>query len=98
MRLFGNLVVRTISIILGYAFAVMAAGLFLSFGFFREVFGGSFDAAHGEYVFEGVSIGLVSIYLSAVIAWIAALPAAIAIAITEMMRWQSATILSLIHI
>ena len=103
MQSLGHFIVRLVAILFGVFIAMLAAGMFLSFGMFFGAFTEFFtelswtlngDPYHAEEL-DGLVTLLVVIagfFTSFHVASIAALPAAIAIAIAEMMRWQGMTI------
>ena len=91
VRLLGNLLVRSLAILFGYVLAVAAAALFLAFGYYREIFGGTLEYGDEFIIFDTVSISAVTLYLMFIITWLALLPAALLIAVCELMRWSSIT-------
>ncbi|MGB7335549.1 MAG: hypothetical protein WBD01_07150 [Salaquimonas sp.] len=103
MQIIGHFIVRLIAILLGVFVAMVAASIFLSFGMFSNMFSEFFNelnwVVNGDpYRTEdtgGLVTGLVVIvgfFTSFYVLGLAALPAAIAIATAELMRWQSMTI------
>ena len=103
MQLIGHFIVRLIAIVFGLFIAMLAASIFLSFGMFSDAFNAFFAdlswTLNGDpYVAEemdGLGTALVIIvgfFSSFYVAGLAALPTTIAIAIAELMRWQSMTI------
>lgn len=91
MRHFGDLVLRMITILIGFTFAVIAAGLFLSFGLVSEYFAAFFADVDPSASFEGLSIFMVGLYMGAHAGAAAFLPAMVIIAIAELMRWRGMT-------
>ncbi len=88
MALFGNLVLRLISISFAFALAVVAAGMFIGFGFYNEVLttGPLLDSWEEEmFAFVSLGIGFASTMLIG--AYSIGL-VAILIAIAELMRWK----------
>lgn len=88
MAIIGNLIVRLIPISVGFFLAIVAAGLFVSFGLYNDILnGGILLDRHEEDLFAFISIvfgfgatlliGLYSIGLVAIL-----------IAIAELMRWK----------
>ena len=103
MQTFGHFIVRLIAILFGIFIAMLAAGMFLSFGMFAGAFTEFFTelswTLNGDPYQAEEMDGLVTLlvviagfFTSFHVASIAALPAAIAIAIAEMMRWRGMTI------
>lgn len=88
MRLFGDLILRIIIILIGFTFAVIAAGMFLSFGLVSEYFAEFFANLDQSTNFEGVSIFMVGILIGLHAGTVAFFPAMIVIAIAELMRWR----------
>lgn len=96
MRLLGNLILRLIAIFLGVLVALAAASIFLSIGlfggFFREFFTELNLLAEGDGSAVGSLITLGVVFAGFISSFhvigVALLPATIAIAITELMRWQ----------
>ncbi len=96
MRLLGNLILRLIAIFLGVLIALAAASIFLSIGlfggFFREFFTELNLLAEGDGSAIGSLIALAVVFTGFVSSFhvigVALLPATIAIAVTELMRWQ----------
>ncbi len=88
MALFGNLVLRLISISFAFVLAVIAAGMFIGFGFYNEVLttGPLLDSWEEEmFAFVSLGIGFASTLLIG--AYSIGL-VAILIAIAELMRWK----------
>ncbi len=88
MALIGNLIVRLISISFGFFLAIVAAGLFVSFGLYNDILNqGVLLDTHEEDLFAFISfvfgfgatllIGLYSVGLVAIL-----------IAVAELMRWK----------
>jgi hypothetical protein len=103
MQLIGHFIVRVIAIFFGLFVAMLAASIFLSFGIFSDAFNAFFAdlrmTINGDpYAAEemnGLGTALVIIigfFSSFYVAGLAAMPITIAIAIAELMRWQSMTI------
>jgi len=104
MELIGHFIVRLIAIILGLIVAMLAAGMFLSFGLFAGAFTEFFTEL--QIIFDGeiyndpantsplvaFLVIIAGFFTSFNVASIATLPAAIAIAVSELMRWQGMTI------
>lgn len=88
MRLFGDLILRIIMILIGFFFAVMAAGMFLSFGLVSEYFAEFFADVDQSTSFEGVSIFMVGIYMGLHVGASAFFPTMVIVAIAELMRWR----------
>lgn len=88
MRLFGDLILRIIMILIGFTFAVIAAGMFLSFGLVSEYFAEFFADVDPRNSVEGVSIFMVGIYMGLHVGAVAFIPSMIVIAIAELMRWR----------
>lgn len=87
----GSLIVRLVTIAIGYFLAVMAAAIFLSFGLFGEFLAGFYQGLDAPaYLNEG-SIVFIGSYIAVAIGWTTLLPASILIAIAELMRWKSLT-------
>ncbi len=103
MQTLGHFIVRLVAILFGIFIAMLAAGMFLSFGMFAGAFTEFFKelswTLNGDPYHTDEMDGLVTLlvviagfFTSFHVASIAALPATIAIAIAEMMRWQGMTI------
>ena len=88
MALIGNLIVRLISISFGFFLAIVAAGLFVSFGLYNDILNhGVLLDTHEEDLFAFISIVsgfgatlLIGLYSAGLVA--------ILIAIAELMRWK----------
>lgn len=99
MQLFGHLIVRLIVIVAGILIAMISASIFLSAGLFNGFFDVFFFelniAVDGQLQNSGpiatFLVFIVGIMSSFYVASIAILPAAITIAIAELMRWKSMT-------
>ena len=97
MKLLGNLIVRLISILFGLLIALLAASLFLGLGLVSGMFPELFSDGLGtlaENPRDGRSIlaaitFIIGFITSLKLAGFALLPVTIAIAIAELMRWQS---------
>lgn len=103
MQFIGHFIVRLIAILFGVFIAMIAASIFLSFGMFSNMFseffselnwvinGDPYQAEDNNGLVTGLVI-IVGFFSSFYVAGLAALPATIAIATAELMRWQSMTI------
>lgn len=100
MQFIGHLIIRLIAIFFGITLAVLAAGVFISFGMFTGMFEQFF--ADVEYVLE-TNIGdtdplvtllviIAGILSSFKVASLAIIPMFLAITLAEGMRWQGLTI------
>jgi len=88
MALFGNFILRFIMITIGFMFAIVAAGMFIGFGFYNEILTTGQPLDNWDEQFYGLlslSVGFASI---ALIGAYAIGVAAILIALAELMRWQ----------
>ncbi|MCF6321974.1 MAG: hypothetical protein L3J32_09430 [Rhizobiaceae bacterium] len=86
--MFGNFILRFIMITIGFMFAIVAAGMFIGFGFYNEILttGPLLDSWEEEFFgLLSLGVGFASI---ALIGAYATGVAAILIALAEMMRWQ----------
>jgi len=92
MSLFGNLIIRAIAVLIGYTLAMIATGIFLSFGLFTESVRGFFEGMPNAGQLENGSIIFIGIYVSFAAARLAFFPAVITIAIAELMRWRGLTV------
>lgn len=104
MQTLGHFIVRLVVILIGIFVAMLAAGMFLSFGLFAGAFSEFF--AELQWIIEGdpymdpadtsplvtLLVVIIGFFTSFHVMSLAALPATIAIAIAEMMRWQGMTI------
>ncbi|MFK5979899.1 MAG: hypothetical protein QM488_13535 [Rhizobiaceae bacterium] len=75
-------------ILIGFTFAVIAAGMFLSFGLVSEYFAEFFADVDPSNNIEGVSIFMVGLYMGAHAGGASFFPAVVIIAIAEIMRWK----------
>ncbi len=103
MQLIGHFIVRLIAILFGLLVAMLAVGIFLSFGIFSETFTQFFadlnwtlngDPYTGDKT-DGLATGaliIIGFFSSFYVAGLAALPTTITIAVAELMRWRSMTI------
>lgn len=87
MRLIGHLIVRPISIGFGFVLAVIAAALFLSLGLVRDVIGPAVEY-HTGVAADGMLVPMVGLVTSPFLAASVLAPAAICIAIAELMAWR----------
>jgi len=103
MQILGHFIVRLIAILFGIFIAMLAAGMFLSFGLFAGAFGDFFTelqlTLNGDPYQAEETGGLVTLLVVVVgfftsfhVLSVAALPSAITIAIAELMRWRGMTI------
>ena len=100
MTILGNLIVRLLTIAFGLFLAFAAAGVFVSFGmfggFFEEILLGFEDLSDGQFRsgdgLTAMLVVLAGFLTSPFLMGAALLPAAIAIAIAELMRWRGMTI------
>ncbi len=103
MQLIGHFIVRLIAIFFGLLVAMLASSIFLSFGIFNDAFNAFFAdlslTFNGDpYVAEEMGdlgtalVIIIGFFSSFYVAGLAAMPTTIAIAIAELMRWQSMTI------
>lgn len=83
----GHLVVRLISVAIGFAAAVLVAALFLSLGYVRDVAGPIFEYHTGVEA-DGLLVPIIGIAATPVLAANVLAPSALAIAIAELMRWR----------
>ncbi|MFK7903428.1 MAG: hypothetical protein AB8B49_11375 [Nitratireductor sp.] len=100
MQFIGHLIIRLIAIILGVSLALLAAGLFISFGVFTGMFEQLF--ADVEYVLDTelgntnplvhMLVILAGVLSSINFASLAIIPIFVAITLAEGMRWQGLTI------
>jgi hypothetical protein len=104
MQLIGHFIVRLIAILFGIIVAMLAAGMFLSFGMFAGTFTEFFIEL--QFIFDGdpyadpantsplvtFLVIIAGFFTSFHVASLATLPAAITIAIAELLRWQGMTI------
>ena len=75
-------------VLIGYTFAVIAAGMFLSFGLLSEYFAEFFADMNQSAHFESASIVVIGIYMGLHAAGSSFFPAMVFIAIAELMRWR----------
>jgi hypothetical protein len=103
MQTIGHFIVRLFAILFGVFIAMLAAGMFLSFGLFAGAFSEFFtelqltlngDPYQAEETGDLVTLLVViaGFFTSFHVMSLAALPSAIAIAIAEMMRWRGLTL------
>lgn len=108
MQLLGHFIVRLIAVLFGLFIAMLAAGMFLSFGLFAGAFTEFFNELqlflneeiirdpYGEQLDTSPLVTLVVViagfFTSFHVMSLAALPTTIAIAIAELMRWSGLTI------
>lgn len=88
MAMFGNFILRFIAICFGFTFAVLAAGLFVGFGFYNEVLssGPLLDAWEEEfYLLISMGVGFFSTVMIGVYSFGIV---GILIAVAELMRWK----------
>ena len=104
MQLIGHFIVRLMAVLFGIFIAMLAAGMFLSFGLFAGTFTEFFSEL--QIIFDGdpyadpantsplvtFLVIIAGFFTSFHVASLAALPTAIAIAIAELMRWRGFTI------
>ena len=100
MQFIGHFIVRLIAIFFGIFVAMLAAGMFISFGLFGNMFSEFFSELN--ITFDGklndtspmvtLLVILIGFVTSFHVASLAVLPTSIAIAIAELMRWQGMTI------
>ena len=89
MALFGNFLLRIISISFGVLLALIAVGIFIGFGIYNEaMIATPLVEPWEEDIFAIISMG-VGLYSTMLIGSYGIGVIAIAIAISEMMRWQS---------
>jgi hypothetical protein len=88
MAIIGNLIVRLISISFGFLLAIVAAGLFVSFGLYNDILGeGGLLNHHEEDLFAFISI-VFGFGATLLIGYYSVGLVAILIAIAELMRWK----------
>ena len=92
MRSIGHLITRLVSVAFGFAAATLAASIFLSLGMVHDVLAPALNDITGETADSGWLSGLFGLISWPWVSAAALLPAAIAIAITELMRWRGLTI------
>lgn len=100
MTSFGNLLVRLLTIAFGLFLAFAAAGIFVSFGmfggFFNDILLDFEDFSQGEFQATGgltaALVVLAGFLTSPFLMGSALLPAAITIAMAELMRWRGMTV------
>jgi hypothetical protein len=89
MALFGNFILRFIVICFGFLMAIIAAGMFVGFGFYNEaITTGPLLESWEEDAFALISVGVGFVSTVLIGAYAYGL-VAIVIAIAEMMRWKS---------
>ena len=88
MHLIGNLIVRLITVSVGFLLAVIAAGLFLSLGFYNEVMSAELYADPVYRDFYTLLTLIIGVSFTSVMGIYAAGTAGILIAIAELMRWK----------
>ena len=96
MRLFGNLILRLIIIWFAVIIAMLAAGFFIGFGFATGMFPElmvtdtkPFEEPETEHVILAVITFVAGLITSFSLFGSALLPVTVAVAISELMRWQS---------
>ena len=87
MRLIGHLIVRLVSVSIGFVLATIAAALFLSIGLVRDVIGPTVEYHTGIQA-DGILVPMVGLASSPYLAASVLAPAAIFIAIAELMSWR----------
>lgn len=86
MQLIGHLIVRLVIVTTGFVLAVIAAALFLSIGVVRDVVGPLIEY-HSGIAADGLLVPVIGIISSPFLAATVLAPAAITIAVAELMRW-----------
>ncbi|MEZ5871407.1 MAG: hypothetical protein R3D32_06095 [Nitratireductor sp.] len=92
MRSIGDLIVRLFAVAFAFVLATLAASMFLSLGVVHDVLAPALHEITGERADSAWLSGLFGLVSWPWVAASAVLPAAIAIAIAELMRWRGMTI------
>ncbi len=80
-----KLFIQLLRIALGFSLAIIAAGLFLSWGFFRTL---SVNAGEGADIIQLIAITWSTIISASVFGGLSLIPSGFAIGIAELMRWR----------
>lgn len=87
MQILGHLIVRLVSVFLGLILSILAAAMFLSMGIVRDVVDPTMQY-HTGIGADGFLVPLLGLAASPFVAAAVLAPAAIVIAIAELMRWR----------
>ena len=88
----GHLITRLVSVAFGFAVATLAASMFLSLGTVHDILAPALGEITGQEADRGWLSGLFGLITWPWVSTAALLPASVAIAMAELMRWRGLTI------